>query len=90
MVSLLGNLLLLAYASHLRDLVLASGLALGPVVQMRNLVLTWRVDVKQPDAGQRLLLSPRRGAASKGVAAMAAVAVARVRSERRTGEAPPG
>ena len=42
-LSLAGNALLLAYALHLWDAVLVAGLALGPVVQIRNLWLTgWR------------------------------------------------
>jgi len=39
-LSLAGNVLLLAYAVHLRDPVLIAGLALGPLVQLRNLFLT--------------------------------------------------
>ena len=39
-LSLVGNGLLLAYALHLWDAVLVAGLALGPVVQIRNLWLT--------------------------------------------------
>jgi lipid-A-disaccharide synthase-like uncharacterized protein len=38
-LSLLGNLLLLAYAVHLRDPVYVAGFLLGPVVQARNLWL---------------------------------------------------
>lgn len=38
--SLAGNLLLLAYALHLREPVFIAGLALGPLVQLRNLWLT--------------------------------------------------
>lgn len=39
-LSLAGNGLLLAYALHLWDAVLIAGLALGPVIQIRNLWLT--------------------------------------------------
>ena len=39
-LSLAGNGLLLAYALYLSDAVLIAGLALGPVVQIRNLWLT--------------------------------------------------
>ena len=38
-VSLAGNLLLLAYAIHLSDVVLTAGLLPGPVMQIRNLML---------------------------------------------------
>jgi lipid-A-disaccharide synthase-like uncharacterized protein len=38
-VSLAGNALLLAYSLHLLDAVLVAGYCLGPVVQVRNLVL---------------------------------------------------
>jgi len=38
--SLCGNVLLLAYAVHLQDPVFVAGLALGPILQVRNLVLT--------------------------------------------------
>ena len=38
-LSLAGNVLLLAYALHLRDAVLVAGYALGPLVQVRNLIL---------------------------------------------------
>jgi lipid-A-disaccharide synthase-like uncharacterized protein len=37
--SLAGNLLLLAYALHLRDTVFVLGFVLGPVIQARNLIL---------------------------------------------------
>ena len=37
--SLAGNALLLAYAIHRQDLVLIAGYALGPIVQVRNLML---------------------------------------------------
>ncbi len=39
-LSLVGNGLLLAYALHLWDAVLVAGLALAPIVQIRNLWLT--------------------------------------------------
>jgi lipid-A-disaccharide synthase-like uncharacterized protein len=39
-MSLAGNSLLLAYAIHLWDPVLIAGLALGPVIQIRNLFIT--------------------------------------------------
>lgn len=39
-LSLTGNALLLAYAIHLVDPVFIAGLALGPIVQIRNLFLT--------------------------------------------------
>lgn len=39
-LSLAGNGLLLGYALHLADAVFVAGLALGPFVQVRNLVLT--------------------------------------------------
>jgi len=42
-LSLLGNSLLLAYAVHLRDPVFIAGLALGPFVQVRNLLLATAV-----------------------------------------------
>jgi lipid-A-disaccharide synthase-like uncharacterized protein len=38
-VSLAGNVLLLAYAIHLRDAVLTAGLLPGPLMQLRNLAL---------------------------------------------------
>ncbi|MFT4537628.1 MAG: lipid-A-disaccharide synthase-like uncharacterized protein [Planctomycetota bacterium] len=38
-VSLAGNLALLSYVLHLRDAVLIAGYAVGPVVQLRNIVL---------------------------------------------------
>ena len=38
-LSLGGNSLLLAYAFHVSDPVFVAGLALGPVVQVRNLIL---------------------------------------------------
>jgi lipid-A-disaccharide synthase-like uncharacterized protein len=41
-VSLAGNALLLSYAIHLLDPVFIAGLALAPIVQIRNLVLTSR------------------------------------------------
>ena len=41
-ISLAGNGLLLAYAVHLRDPVYLAGFALGPLVQVRNLVLSAR------------------------------------------------
>ena len=41
-VSLAGNLLLLAYAIHLRDAVLTAGLLPGPLMQLRNLALARR------------------------------------------------
>lgn len=41
-ISLVGNGLLLAYAVHLRDPVYLAGFALGPLVQVRNLVLSAR------------------------------------------------
>lgn len=41
-VSLVGNVLLLAYAAALGDPVFIAGLALGPVAQIRNLVLARR------------------------------------------------
>lgn len=43
--SLAGNLLLLAYAAHLRDVLFVLGYAIGPVAQVRNLVLAARVRV---------------------------------------------
>jgi len=46
-LSLLGNALLLAYALHLRDPVYAAGFALGPVVQVRNLMLAARARAAQ-------------------------------------------
>ncbi len=45
-LSLLGNLLLLAYAIHLGDVVLIAGFSPAPLVQIRNLMLA-------PDAGER-------------------------------------
>jgi lipid-A-disaccharide synthase-like uncharacterized protein len=41
-LSLAGNVLLLAYALHLRDAVLVAGYAIGPLVQVRNLILGTR------------------------------------------------
>lgn len=41
-ISLLGNGLLLSYALHRRDPILVAGLAIGPFVQVRNLVLSYR------------------------------------------------
>jgi lipid-A-disaccharide synthase-like uncharacterized protein len=41
-ISLAGNALLLAYAAHLRDPVYLAGFSIGPVVQLRNLVLSAR------------------------------------------------
>jgi lipid-A-disaccharide synthase-like uncharacterized protein len=41
-ISLTGNLLLLAYAIHLGDEVYIAGFVLGPIVQIRNLVLSRR------------------------------------------------
>jgi len=38
-ISLAGNVLLLAYTIHLRDAVFIIGLVLGPLVQVRNLML---------------------------------------------------
>lgn len=38
-ISLVGNLLLLAYALHLRDAVYIAGFVPGPLVQIRNLML---------------------------------------------------
>jgi lipid-A-disaccharide synthase-like uncharacterized protein len=40
--SLVGNVLLLAYSIHLADPIYISALALGPIVQTRNLVLARR------------------------------------------------
>ena len=40
--SLGGNVLLLAYALHLRNPVLIAGFLLGPIVQTRNIVLSLR------------------------------------------------
>lgn len=39
-LSLAGNALLLSYAVHLLDAVFVAGLILGPLVQIRNLILT--------------------------------------------------
>ena len=39
-LSLVGNPLLLAFAIHLRDLVLIAGCVPGPIVQVRNLMLS--------------------------------------------------
>ena len=41
-ISLLGNVLLLAYAIHLRDAVFIAGFTPGPIVQIRNLILDSR------------------------------------------------
>ena len=41
-ISLSGNSLLLSYAIYLRDPVWIAGLALGPVVQVRNLMILYR------------------------------------------------
>ena len=41
-ISLVGNTLLLAYTIHLKDAVLIAGFALGPIVQIRNLMLLYR------------------------------------------------
>jgi lipid-A-disaccharide synthase-like uncharacterized protein len=41
--SLIGNVLLLVYAVHLWEAVFIAGLALGPIVQIRNLWLTGRL-----------------------------------------------
>ena len=43
--SLFGNVLLLSYAVHLQDAVFVAGLAFGPLVQIRNLVLTRRSEL---------------------------------------------
>jgi lipid-A-disaccharide synthase-like uncharacterized protein len=43
-ISLLGNVLLLAYAIHLADPVWIAGLCLGPLVQLRNLTLIYRTE----------------------------------------------
>jgi lipid-A-disaccharide synthase-like uncharacterized protein len=40
LVSLAGNLLLLSYAIHLRDPVFMAGLVFGPVIQVRNLMIS--------------------------------------------------
>jgi lipid-A-disaccharide synthase-like uncharacterized protein len=45
-VSLTGNFLLLAYALHLWNAVFIAGLALGPIVQIRNLILSRSTDFK--------------------------------------------
>lgn len=45
-VSLAGNALLLAYSVHLADAVLIAGYVLGPIVQVRNLILTRRATAK--------------------------------------------
>lgn len=39
-LSLVGNVLLFAYAVHLRDRVLIAGYCIGPIVQIRNLMLS--------------------------------------------------
>lgn len=41
-ISLVGNALLLAYTIHLGDAVLIAGYSVGPVVQVRNLMLAYR------------------------------------------------
>lgn len=41
-LSLLGNLLLLLYAIHLRNAVLVAGFSPGPLVQARNLMISYR------------------------------------------------
>jgi lipid-A-disaccharide synthase-like uncharacterized protein len=41
-LSLVGNVLLLAYVIHLRDTGLIAGLAIGPIVQVRNLMIAYR------------------------------------------------
>jgi lipid-A-disaccharide synthase-like uncharacterized protein len=43
-ISLLGNALLLAYAVRLADPVWIAGLCLGPLVQLRNLMLIYRTE----------------------------------------------
>jgi lipid-A-disaccharide synthase-like uncharacterized protein len=45
-LSLLGNALLLAYAIHLQDPVYVAGFCIGPIVQVRNLMLSLR---RRPD-----------------------------------------
>ena len=41
-ISLIGNGLLLSYALHRRDPILVAGVAIGPFVQVRNLILSYR------------------------------------------------
>lgn len=41
-ISLIGNTLLLAYTIHVQDAIFIAGLALGPIVQIRNLMLHYR------------------------------------------------
>jgi lipid-A-disaccharide synthase-like uncharacterized protein len=62
-VSLAGNVLLLTYAIHLGDPVWIAGLAIGPLVQARNLMLMY----KRPRASSEQAVSepePREPAAS--------------------------
>jgi lipid-A-disaccharide synthase-like uncharacterized protein len=44
-VGLVGNLLLLSYATHLWDAVFIAGLAAGPVIQSRNLFLSRAAEI---------------------------------------------
>ena len=49
-LSLAGNVLLLAYACHLADPVYIAGYVLGPLVQVRNLMLSGGLRPARADA----------------------------------------
>ncbi len=47
-LSLVGNTLVLAYVIHLRDTALIAGYSIGPIVQVRNLMIAYRA--RRPEA----------------------------------------
>ena len=52
-LSLFGNALLLAYAFHIRDPIFIAGYAIGPVVQVRNLMLARRASTAEKQAREQ-------------------------------------
>jgi len=54
-LSLVGNTLVLAYVIHLRDVALIAGFSIGPIVQIRNLMIAYRA----PRSSARRGMFPR-------------------------------
>ena len=63
-LSLIGNTLVLAYVIHLRDTALIAGFAIGPVVQVRNLMIAYRA--RRPGAPTDPLVVPTEPGAQIG------------------------